>query len=549
MDIFFNGLTMIGGLSLFLFGMNVMGQALERKAGGKLRTVLSKMTTGKLKGFFTGCLITAIIQSSSATTIMVVGFVNSSLMTLKQAINVIMGANVGTTITGWILSLEDVDGDSFVFQMFKPSSFTPIVALIGIVLYIFIKGRQKDTGLILLGFATLMFGMETMTGSVSSLADVPQFQQLFVTFENPILGLGAGMILTALIQSSTAAVGILQALAVSGSVSVGAAIPIIMGASIGTCITAMISSIGAKIEARRAAMVHLIFNLLGSVIWLTVFLIVNSVFSPQVFGETSTMVGIAIINTAFNLLSTLAIFPFTSIVEKIATTVIRDTYSSEERVVLDQRLFVTPHIALQRSREVTLKMMEQVFEALVKATGLIENYWREKADGIRHIEEKCDKYEDIIGTYLVRLNARNVTQKESEEITQLLKASGDIERISDYAVNIVIDVERLQEKGISLPKEAVEELGKVRSIIVETLKLTYQAFSETDVNLALKVEPLRQKIQGINETMRDKYILWAKEGKATVESGLIWSNILNSLERVPAHCDNITAVIIGDSRK
>ncbi len=549
MDIF-DVLSMIGGLSLFLFGMDLMGQALERRAGGKLHDVLTRMTSSKLAGFLTGCAVTAVIQSSSATTVMVVGFVNSGLMTLKQAVNVIMGANVGTTITGWILSLGGISGDSLLIQMLKPSSFTPILAMIGIILYMFTKSHtKKDTGMILLGFATLMFGMETMTSAVSGLADVPQFQQLFLAFKNPILGLLAGALLTAVIQSSSASVGILQALARTGQVSYGAAIPIVMGDAIGTCVTAMISSAGAKKEAKRAAIVHLLFNIIGAVFWLSVYSVVLILFRPAILDTPASLVGIAVVNTAFKVLSTALLLPMSSVLEKIAVRIIPDARTEEKTVRLDDRLLAAPVLALGQARNVAIEMGETARSALKNAVGAFSGYTKEKAEQVRNDENMCDELEDELCTYLIRLSAEQLGPKESAEATALLKIIGDFERISDHAVNILESAEELRNKNQTLTVEALKEYDVISSAVEEVLDCTLKAFRNDDLNAAVTVEPLEQVIDTLKEKCRTRHILRMQEGKCTTQVGFVWADILTDLERISDHCSNIAGCILDASEQ
>ncbi len=544
MDIF-NVLSMIGGLCLFLFGMNLMGQALERRAGGQMHSVLTKMTTNKFAGFLTGCGVTAVIQSSSATTVMVVGFVNSGLMSLKQAVNVIMGANVGTTITGWILSLGGISGDSMWIRLLKPASFTPVLALIGIVLYMFTKKHtKKDTGMILLGFATLMFGMETMTDAVSGLADVPEFQQLFLMFKNPLLGLLAGALLTAVIQSSSASVGILQALAMTGQVSYGAAIPIVMGDAIGTCVTAMLSSVGAKKEAKRAAVVHLLFNIIGASVWLGIYSIIRAVFMPAILDSSATLVGIAVVNTAFKVLSTMLLLPMSSLLEKFAVKIVPDAKYEEKTVRLDTRLLATPPLALGQARAVAVEMAEKAVGALKTAIGTFTEYSKEKAEQIRKDETLCDELEDTIGTYLIKLSAEQLGQKESEEATALLKVIGDFERISDHAVNILRSAEELRDKSLTLTEEALKEYDIISKAVKEVLDSTVQAFCNEDSSVAVRVEPLEQVIDALKEQLRTNHIIRMKEGKCTVQVGFVWADILTNLERVSDHCSNIAGCVI-----
>ena len=436
MDVF-HFLTMLGGLCLFLFGMSLTGQALERRAGRGLKSVLGKLTGSKVRGLLTGLGVTAIIQSSSATTVMVVGFVNSGLMSLRQSIYVIMGANVGTTVTAWILSLAGIDSGSVWVQLLKPSSFTPILALAGIVLYMFCKkDKKKDTGMILLGFATLMFGMETMSGAVSGLKDVPAFRELFLLFSNPLLGVAVGAVLTAIIQSSSASVGILQALASTGAVSYGAAVPIIMGQNIGTCVTALISSVGANKNAKRAALVHLSFNIIGTAVWLAVFCIVKAIFAPMLLNESATLMGIAVIHTVFNLLCTLLMLPMGGFLEKMVCRLIPDSKEKEEQTELDERLLTTPSLALAQSRRVAEKMADCAVTALKQSLTAVTSYSPAVADEIREAERRCDKYEDELGTYLIQVSSAKLGQEESEEATALLKVIGDYERISDHAVNV-----------------------------------------------------------------------------------------------------------------
>ena len=544
MDIF-NVLTMIGGLCLFLFGMNLMGQALERRAGGKLRSLLDKMTGSVFAGFLTGLGITAIIQSSSATTVMVVGFVNSGLMTLRQAINVIMGANVGTTVTAWLLSLGGIDSGNFWIKLLKPSSFTPVLALIGIIYYMFCKdNKKKDTGMILLGFATLMFGMETMSGAVAGLKDVPAFTNLFVAFQNPILGVLAGALLTAIIQSSSASVGILQALASTGAVSYGAAVPIIMGQNIGTCVTALISSVGANKNAKRAALVHLSFNIMGTAVWLAVFCIVKAIFAPMLLNESATLMGIAVIHTVFNLLCTLLMLPMGGFLEKLVCRLIPDSKEKEEQTELDERLLTTPSLALAQSRRVAEKMADCAVTALKQSLTAVTSYSPAVADEIREAERRCDKYEDELGTYLIQVSSAKLGQEESEEATALLKVIGDYERISDHAVNVLESAEELRDKKLSLTADALREYGVMAKAVDEVLTLSETAFVQSDSKAATKVEPLEQVIDVLKDRLRTNHILRMQEGKCSAEVGFVWSDLLTNLERVSDHCSNVAGCVI-----
>ena len=543
MDIF-NVLTMIGGLCLFLFGMNLMGQALERRAGGKLRSLLDKMTGSVFAGFLTGLGITAIIQSSSATTVMVVGFVNSGLMTLRQAINVIMGANVGTTVTAWLLSLGGIDSGNFWIKLLKPSSFTPVLALIGIM---FCKdNKKKDTGMILLGFATLMFGMETMSGAVAGLKDVPAFTNLFVAFQNPLLGVLAGALLTAIIQSSSASVGILQALAVTGSVSYAAAIPIIMGQNIGTTVTAMLSSIGTNKNARRAAVVHLLFNVIGVVVLLTVFCIVRAAFAPALLDESATMAGIAVTHSVFNILCTAMLLPAGGLLEKLACRIVPDNPQTqgEKTTELDERLLPTPSLALRQSRAVAREMADCAVRALNNALTALDHNTPELAQSIHDDEELCDHYEDILGTYLVKLSTQKMGRDESEEATELLKTIGDFERISDHAVNILSSAEEMEQKGLTFSGSALNELAILTSAIREILSLSLKSFSSQDVALAQQVEPLEQVIDTLKEQMRTRHILRMQQGHCSIEAGFVLSDLLTDLERTSDHCSNIAGCVI-----
>ena len=545
MDIF-NALTMIGGLSLFLFGMNLMGQALERRAGSRLRTLLDRMTSNVMMGFLTGLGVTAIIQSSSATTVMVVGFVNSGLMTLRQAINVIMGANVGTTVTAWLLSLSGIDGSSLWIRLLKPSSFTPVLALIGIIFYMFCADtKKKDTGTILLGFATLMSGMETMSGAVSGLKDVPGFVNLFIAFKKPVLGMLAGAILTAIIQSSSASVGILQALAATGAVSYAAAIPIIMGQNIGTCVTAMISSVGTNKNAQRAAVVHLMFNVIGVIMLLSIFCIVRAAFAPAILDEHATMYGIAIVHSVFNILCTAMLLPAGDLLEKLSIRLVPDGKSSETRAVeLDERLLATPSLALSRSRAVASEMAEIAVRALKNSMTAMRALTPELAKSIRDDEELCDHYEDILGTYLVKLSARRMGEAESEEATELLKSIGDFERISDHAVNILASAEELDEKSLAFSPSAESEFDVLSAAIGRILDLSLDAFERGDISVAVEVEPLEQVIDTLKEQMRTRHILRMQQGNCSIEAGFVWSDLLTDLERTSDHCSNIAGCVI-----
>ena len=548
MDIF-NFLTMLGGLCLFLFGMNIMGQALERRAGSGLKNILARLTQSKAAGLLTGLGVTSVIQSSSATTVMVVGFVNSGLMSLSQSIYVIMGANIGTTVTAWILSLAGIDSGNMWVRLLKPSSFTPLLALFGIVLYLFCKkDKQKDTGMILLGFATLMFGMETMSGAVSGLSGVPAFRELFLMFTNPILGVLVGALLTAIIQSSSASVGILQALASTGAVSYAAAIPIIMGQNIGTCATALISSVGTNKNAKRAALVHLSFNVIGTAVWLTVYCIIKAIFRPALLTDSISLLGIAVVPSVFNVLCTLLMLPFGSLLEKLVCRLVPDPKRPEKENELDERLIVTPALALAQAKAVTLKMAQTATKALCDAVRTFPSADGISAKAIRDAETECDRYEDIIGTYLIKVSAAKLGKEESEEVTLLLKVIGDYERISDHAVNLLESAEELQEKKLQLSAEAMREFGVLRDAVTETLSLSEKAFETLNTETAAMVEPLEQVIDGLKEQLRTRHILRMKEGKCSAEVGFVFSDVLTNLERVSDHCSNIAGCVLDNAK-
>lgn len=548
MDIF-NLLSLLGGLCLFLFGMNVMGQSLERRASNKLRTLLEKMTGSVMTGFLTGLGFTAVIQSSSATTVMVVGFVNSGIMTLRQGINVIMGANVGTTITSWLLSLGGISSDNVFVRLLKPTSFTPVLALIGIIFIMFCKdSRKKDVGTILLGFATLMFGMDAMSSSVSVLKDIPEFTNLFIMFENPILGLLAGFVLTAIIQSSSASVGILQALAATGAVTYGAAIPIIMGQNIGTCATAMISSVGANKNAKCAAVVHLLFNVIGATIQLVLLCIIKAAFAPALLGEAATMYGIAVVHTIFNVLCTAMLIPFGGQLEKLAVRLVPGDKDSQKTVELDERLLATPSLALQQSRSVATEMAKISVRAMHNALLSFTEYTSELAQSVRNDEDTCDRYEDILGTYLVRLSAQKMGEPETEEATELLKSIGDFERISDHAVNVLRSAEELRDKKLTLSDNARRELETFSRAINDILDLSLRAFEKNDIALASEIEPLEQVIDKLKEQMRTRHILRMQQGNCSIEVGFVWSDMLTDLERTSDHCSNVAGCIIDTAQ-
>lgn len=547
MDLF-DVLTLIGGLSLFLFGMNIMGQALERKAGNKLKDLLAKMTNSKFKGFLTGLVITAVIQSSSATTVMVVGFVNSGLMTLRQAINVIMGANIGTTITSWILSLGDIDGSSILITLLKPTSFTPILALVGIIFYMFLKDdSKKDIGSILLGFATLMFGMDTMSNAVSGLANVPGFSNLFILFTNPLLGVLVGALLTAIIQSSSASVGILQALSSTGQVTYGAAVPIIMGQNIGTCVTCLLSSIGTNKNARRAAVVHLLFNTIGTVVILTLFCIIKTVVYIPLLSEQASMFGIALTHSIFNVLCVMILLPMSALLEKLALRIIPDDKIKEKYDELDTRLFVTPTLALAQAKSSLSDMADTSKKAITMALKSVNNYSDKLYEDILKQEDKNDRYEDKIGTYLVDLSSKNtLSESESKEVSKMLKIIGDLERIADHAINIGQASRELRDKNLSLSEDAIKEMDSMLNAVKECVDLSLLAFEKDDLSIALKVPPLEEVIDELKAKLRANHIDRVKRRQCSIEAGFIWSDLLTNLERVGDHCNNIATEIIDD---
>ncbi|MBQ7048374.1 MAG: Na/Pi cotransporter family protein [Clostridia bacterium] len=549
MDIF-DALQLIGGLALFLFGMNVMGQALERRAGNSLRSLLSKLTSNPWAGLLTGMGVTAVIQSSSATTVMVVGFVNSGIMTLRQAINVIMGANIGTTVTAWLLSLTGIDSGNTFVKLLKPSSFTPVLAIIGLLFFLAKEGgKKRDTGSILLGFATLMYGMEIMSGAVSGLTEVPAFQQLFVLFTNPILGVLAGAILTAIIQSSSASVGILQTLALAGGVSYGAAIPIIMGQNIGTCVTAILSAFGANKNAKRAALVHLSFNILGTAILLGAFCMVKSLVNIEMLNDNATVFGIAVAHSAFNLLCTFILFPFASLLEKLVCRLVPDGQTPDTVEELDERLLATPPIALQRCHTIASDMAHVSALALKDSLSLVRGYDKVLAAKVREKEDKTDHYEDILGTYLVKLSTRRISGDDSAEAAKLLKIIGDFERISDHAVEIVCAAEEMEEKGLSFSEEAKAELEVLLSAVAEIVDKTADAFVSNDLVAATEIEPLEQVIDRLKETLRTRHIQRLQKEMCTIDIGFVWTDLLAALERVSDHCSNVAGCVLEISQK
>lgn len=541
----FNALNLIGGLCLFLFGMSLMGQALERRAGSGLSSLLEKMTKSRLKGLLAGLGVTAVIQSSSATTVMVVGFVNSGLMTLRQSIGVIMGANIGTTVTAWILSLSGIEGTSFLVNLFKPTSFTPALALIGIIFYMFCKeDKKKDTGTILLGFATLMYGMEAMSSAVSVLREVPEFSRLFLLFTNPILGVLAGAVLTGIIQSSSASVGILQALASTGQVTYGAAIPIIMGQNIGTCVTALLSSIGTNKNARRAALVHLSFNVIGATVGIILYYVICAVSAPVLLGQAATEWGIAVAHSIFNVLCTAVLLPMGGLLEKLVLRLVPEDKEPQREAELDERLLATPTLALERCHTLITDMASYSLEALRESLLCVGENPEKYSCHIREDEAKTDHYEDIIGSYLVKLSARKIGENDSALAAEYLRLIGDFERIADHSVNVLEAAEEMRRKGITFSPAAQEEYAVIADAVREVTALAYDAYVSGNLSPAEKVEPLEQVIDDLKEELRTRHIRRMQQGTCGIEAGFIWSDLLNDLERVSDHCSNIACCMI-----
>ena len=538
-------LPLLCGLALFLFGMDLMGESLKKSAGSGLKATLGKMTSSPIKGFFLGAAVTAIIQSSSATTVMVVGFVNSGTMTLAQAVGVIMGANVGTSITSWITGLSGV-GDAM--KLFKPDSWVPLVAFIGIILIMFIKhGKKRDIGFILIGFAILMVGMDMMGEAVSDLKHNDGFKSILTMFENPLLGVAVGMIMTAVIQSSSASVGILQSLTTTGAITCGAAIPIIMGQNIGTCVTAMISSMNANKNGKRTAVVHLLFNLLGTVICLSIFLILKSCVSAvaELSAGSIGMWGIALVHTVFNIVTVSILLPFNKQLEKLACLIVRDDNSKDEKdILLDERFINTPAIAVQRATEVTAIMAGISCKALRKSLALFENFDPKEAEKVRNLEDKADNYEDALGSYLVKLSASDVNEADSKQITKLLHIIGDFERISDHAVNIVESAEEMQDKKIEFSPEAQAELAVLRGAINEIIGIAEEAFVNNNLDLAINIEPLEEVVDDLRDKIKLNHIIRLQKSECTIEHGFILADLLNNFERVSDHCSNVGCCMI-----
>lgn len=550
MDIF-SVLTMVGGLALFLYGMQVMGDGLAKVSGGKLERILENLTSNPIKAVLLGAGVTAVIQSSSATTVMVVGFVNSGIMKLNQAVGIIMGANIGTTVTSWILSLSGVQGDNVFVKLCKPSSFSPLLAVIGVIFLLFIKDeKKKDIGAIMVGFAVLMFGMETMSDAVKPLANVPEFTGILTAFSNPVLGMIAGAVLTAIIQSSSASVGILQALCVTGAVSYGVAIPIIMGQNIGTCVTALLSSIGATKNAKRAAMVHLYFNIIGTVVFMVLFYTVNAVVGFSFLGTATNAAGIAVIHSLFNVFATMLLLPFGKGLEKLACLTIRDDVQpaevEEERKelqLLDSRFLEKPAFAMEQSVHVANKMAEESKRTLFTAMDLLWNYTEDGAKKVGELENLVDQYEDELGTYLVKLSRQNLSVHDSHTLSIVLHCIGDFERISDHAINIMEAAQEMHDKKLIFSPKAEEELKVFSRAVQDIVEKAYAVFRDQDEKLAQKVEPLEAVVDELNQEVKKRHIRRLREGKCTIELGFILSDITTSLERVADHCSNIAVCV------
>ena len=540
-----NVLNMLCGLALFLYGMHVMGEGLTRASGGKLEGILEKLTKSKLKAVLLGAAVTAVIQSSSATTVMVVGFVNSGIMRLSQAAGVIMGANIGTTITSWILSLTGIQGDNLLLTLCKPSTFTPVLAMIGVICLLFTKSDKKhDAGSILVGFAVLMTGMEMMSGAVKPLANVPEFTNILLMFTNPILGVIAGMLLTAIIQSSSASVGILQALCATGAVKYSAALPIIMGQNIGTCVTALLAGIGASKNAKRAALIHLYFNIIGTVLFMAAFYGINAVFPFAFLDDAANAAGIAVIHTTFNIIATAVLLPFSGTLEKLATLTIRDD-DTVERIddfqLLDERFLSNTAFAVEQCKVVTDRMAQLTREAIFDAIALVDGgeYTAEKAERIEALETKIDRYEDKLGTYMVKLSRAKLSQKDGHTLSLLLHSISDFERISDHAVNLLDSVKEMNEKKMNFSAAAAGELHVFSQAVRDIIERSFDSFLHDDVELAKTVEPLEACIDDINVNIKSRHIERLTTGQCTIELGFVLTDISTNFERVSDHCSNI----------
>lgn len=549
---FFGVLSMIGGLALFLYGMNVMGDGLEKLSGGRLERILEKLTSNRFKAVALGAAVTAVIQSSSATTVMLVGFVNSGIMKLSQAIGIIMGANIGTTMTSWILSLSGIEGENFFLQLLKPTSFSPILALIGIIFIMGAKSdKKKDVGGILLGFAVLMFGMDMMSDAVKPLADVPEFTGILLKFSNPILGVLAGAILTAIIQSSSASVGILQALSVTGAFTYGSVIPIIMGQNIGTCVTAIISAAGGNRGAKRTACVHLSFNVIGATVFLILYYILNAILHFEFATETVGVAGIALVHSIFNIFATIILLPFTKGLEKLAYVILPVTEEEKKALarkddfpLLDSRFLATPGYAIEQCRTLVCKMAGISKDAMIRAMSLFENYTDEEAEEVEAMENLVDQYDDKLSAYLVQLNSKDLSYAESQSVSTLLHAIGDLERIADHAVNVMELAQEKNKKKQDFSDKAVAEMRIYGAAVEDILNRSTRAFIENDKQMALTVEPLEEVVDQLNKTVKKHHIKRLQKGKCTIELGLLLSDIATNYERVSDHCSNLAVYLI-----
>ena len=552
MDIF-DFLTMVGGLALFLYGMRVLGDGLKKASGGKMEHILEKLTSNKLMAVLLGAGVTAVIQSSSATTVMVVGFVNSGIMKLAQATGVILGANVGTTVTAWILSLTEVDGTSFLLRFLKPTSFSPILAIVGVILISTgKKNRQKDIGTIMVGFAVLMTGMNTMSSAVTPLASEPGFIRFLLAFSNPVLGMLVGIALTAFIQSSSASIGILQALSVTGAVSYSTAIPIILGANVGSCATALISSVGAGRNGRRAALIHLYFNIIKTVTFMVVFYAVDAVMEFAFMGRPASALGIAVIHTTFNVASVVLIFPFSSVLEKLVTFTIPISEEEEkarecdkkEIQLLDARFLSTPSFALEVCKNVAAEMVDISREALFLAIQMLDKYDEDSANKVIELENVVDHYDDEIGSYLVKLSSRHLTETDSQQLSVLLHSIGDFERISDHAINIMESAKEMNEKQLSFSRKAQEELSIYTGAIRDIVNTAVKVFREEDLKLAEMIEPMEEVIDFLSIEVKKRHMKRLRKGKCTIEMGFVLSDITTNYERVSDHCSNIALSLL-----
>lgn len=544
---FFSVLTLIGGLALFLYGMEAMGDALKKLAGGRLESFLGKLTSNRMKGFLLGFIVTAVIQSSSATTVMLVGFVNSGIMKLGQTISIIMGANLGTTVTSWLLSMTGISGESFLIRLLKPESFTPILAAVGILMTMAAKSdRKKDIGSILLGFTILMFGMETMSGSMDGLKDSETFSHVLVMFSNPFMGILTGTILTAIIQSSSASVGILQALSMTGTISYSIAIPIILGQNIGTTITPIISSVSGNTESKRVAFSCLSIKMIGVAVVAVIFYLLNSLFPFDFMSEHVNALSIAVIHTLFNLLSTVILMPFCSWIEKLAVKVIRGPKAAKADVfdTLDERFLSVPSFAVEKTRVLVSDMAEIARDSFIESLTLLKQFDRQKSKEILENESLVDKYEDKIGSYLLKIASLKLSGQDSKEVTQLLHVIGDVERISDHSVNVMEAAQEIHEKGIAFSEEAKKEIRVITGAVSEILEIATQALVNEDLATAKRVEPLEQIIDKLKYKIKNNHILRLRDGNCTVEMGFILSDLLTNCERVADHCSNIAVCLL-----